>query len=364
MSVAKLAASEYCVTFEVGIEYTSRVALLCIINPLWQISYLIYICQMTPRCLNNIVYSMCMYPIKMKKNDEFFFIPCGKCYDCIKKKRSAWTARNMLEYKYSNSAYFVTLTYDDDKINNLDYELQTDLYLPNRLHYQGFMKRLRKRLDPIKVRYFMCHEYGTKTFRPHYHLILYFNEDFKLKNSFVQNLWSYGFTYTDPLNQARIHYVSKYLSKATYRYGLQKLDYMLHEGVFNYDDFVVEMKRYIIYKNSFIRCSRDPAIGSQILQDDKFVSYVRGYVNKYGHYPNLSIDGAVFPMPRYFILHMFSDEERAALCNDYEKSYNDELEYEASKLHTTKDRLRSDYLKLSNRRVKDLEKAISIKDFD
>ena len=35
------------------------------------------------------------------------------------------------------------------------------------------MKRLRKRFSGTTIRYFACTEYGGKTFRPHYHLILY-----------------------------------------------------------------------------------------------------------------------------------------------------------------------------------------------
>lgn len=51
------------------------------------------------------------------------------------------------------------------------------------------MKRLRKYLEPVKVRFFACGEYGDNTYRPHYHLILFgcdFRSDrrlYKLSNA-------------------------------------------------------------------------------------------------------------------------------------------------------------------------------------
>ena len=35
------------------------------------------------------------------------------------------------------------------------------------------MKRLRKKLHPLKIRFFHCGEYGDKTRRPHYHALIF-----------------------------------------------------------------------------------------------------------------------------------------------------------------------------------------------
>lgn len=60
---------------------------------------------------------------------------------------------------------FITLTYNDQHIPDgfdLDY---TD--------FQKFMKRLRKKFHPKKVRFFACGEYGETFTRPHFHACLF-----------------------------------------------------------------------------------------------------------------------------------------------------------------------------------------------
>lgn len=60
---------------------------------------------------------------------------------------------------------FITLTYDPE-------HLPADGSL-NKKHFQDFMKRLRKRLAPRKIRFYHCGEYGEKLSRPHYHAIIF-----------------------------------------------------------------------------------------------------------------------------------------------------------------------------------------------
>lgn len=60
---------------------------------------------------------------------------------------------------------FVTLTYDED-------HLPSDGSL-DREAFPLFMKRLRKSIEPAKVRYFHCGEYGDSGGRPHYHALLF-----------------------------------------------------------------------------------------------------------------------------------------------------------------------------------------------
>lgn len=60
---------------------------------------------------------------------------------------------------------FATLTYDDDHLpegGSLD-----------RRAFPLFLKRLRKSIEPAKVRYFHCGEYGERSGRPHYHALFF-----------------------------------------------------------------------------------------------------------------------------------------------------------------------------------------------
>lgn len=71
----------------------------------------------------------------------------------------------MLESFCHDASSFVTLTYDQDH-----------LPWPGTLkppHMRDFLKRLRKRLEPSKIRFFGVGEYGSNTWRPHYHLAIF-----------------------------------------------------------------------------------------------------------------------------------------------------------------------------------------------
>lgn len=68
-----------------------------------------------------------------------------------------------MEVKYSLASYFVTLTYDDDHTDGNVWKRDCQL----------FFKRFRK-IYTGKFKYFLCSEYGETTFRPHYHLHLFF----------------------------------------------------------------------------------------------------------------------------------------------------------------------------------------------
>ena len=92
-------------------------------------------------------------------------VGCGQCLPCRINKRREWTFRLELEASLHEHNSFVTLTYADQ-------------FLPedgsvNPRHTQLWLKRLRKVLDPRKVRFFLCGEYGDQTFRPHYHACLF-----------------------------------------------------------------------------------------------------------------------------------------------------------------------------------------------
>lgn len=95
--------------------------------------------------------------------------PCGHCLPCKINKARTWQHRIMLESRSHSKNAFVTLTYEDKflTINN-----KGDPILQKK-ELQKFLKRLRKMYPPNSIRYFAVGEYGDKTQRPHYHIMLF-----------------------------------------------------------------------------------------------------------------------------------------------------------------------------------------------
>lgn len=75
----------------------------------------------------------------------------------------------MHEAKMYAECVFITLTYDDEHLP--DGKVSRPTLVKSDL--QDFMKRLRYYIEPDKVRFFGCGEYGTLNKRPHYHLIIF-----------------------------------------------------------------------------------------------------------------------------------------------------------------------------------------------
>lgn len=135
------------------------------------------------------------------------YVPCGSCGACRANRRVEWSFRLKEELKQSTSAYFITLTYDEDSlpISSSGYPtlIKPDL--------QKFLKRFRKqqtKYTDAKIRYYAVGEYGTTTHRPHYHVIS-FNAHRATMDE-LSNIWKLGYITISPLNDARIHYTTKY----------------------------------------------------------------------------------------------------------------------------------------------------------
>lgn len=132
-------------------------------------------------------------------------VPCGKCPECAKRRASAWSFRLMQEEKVSSSAYFLTLTYD-----TLNVPISPNGFMTlNKRDCQLFFKRLRKaHPKDTKIKYYLVGEYGGKTNRPHYHVILY-NADINL----IQDAWKNGEIHYGLVEGASVGYTLKYISK-------------------------------------------------------------------------------------------------------------------------------------------------------
>lgn len=118
-----------------------------------------------------------IYRPAWKVNREFIQIPCGHCMSCRLEYSRQWANRCMLELLYYKSAFFVTLTYNENHVP-VDYTIDPEtgeakpVMTLRKRDLQLFMKRLRKRFGD-NIRFLGCGEYGSTTFRPHYHLVLF-----------------------------------------------------------------------------------------------------------------------------------------------------------------------------------------------
>lgn len=223
---------------------------------------------------------MCLSPINVRSpSGQKLNVDCGKCYQCLNKKRNQWTFRLLEELKVSKGAIFVTLTYDE---KYLPYgEDSKSIYCVDDI--QKFIRKLRddnKKYTKNQVRYFLVGERGETNQRVHYHAII-FNLNQKVVAR-IQEHWMLGFVKIGTATNASIHYTTKYILKNA---GQSKKDTML-------------------------LCSRRPFLGH---------SYINKAKKQY-HRSNLDITakmdfGKSVSMPRCIKSRIF-DNKTAKLANE------------------------------------------------
>lgn len=99
--------------------------------------------------------------------------PCGQCQPCRFNRRKTWAHRIMLESLCHADKVFIGLSYSEFHLPALDADVGR---LPPTLkpkHLQDWLKRLRKKVEPLKLRFYAVGEYGDQSWRPHYHVILF-----------------------------------------------------------------------------------------------------------------------------------------------------------------------------------------------
>lgn len=202
-------------------------------------------------------------------------VPCGKCKYCQLKK--SYNNKRLCDIEANNHeyTYFATLTYSKEYVpyislkpnksfsfsalqsysiypcnriaehENFDiypYFLPTDVFMSkeefndiisrvnstntqsnnriNVLYYhdiQNFLKRLRKNVSKFsnsQLRYYAVGEYGPEHYRPHWHVILYFNDKAISENivQVVSKSWKYGYTNTSKSRGKVSHYLTSYVN--------------------------------------------------------------------------------------------------------------------------------------------------------
>lgn len=145
---------------------------------------------------------------------------CGQCTPCRINRRRQWAWRQWFESLSHEENCFVTLTYaPGQEPGNPDHGANTGSLSPEDVRL--WLYRLRKALAPIRVRYFLCGEYGDQAGRPHYHLSLFGVSGFtvvphacgKTIPQIIEETWAKGLIHVGEFNEITAQYVCGYIVK-------------------------------------------------------------------------------------------------------------------------------------------------------
>lgn len=241
-------------------------------------------------------------------------IPCGQCLECKINLSKQWADRCTLEamsYR-PDQCTFITLTIDQDHLFSefisdcIDLESGEIFHVPEvqKRPLQLFLKRVRAAFPDNKLRFFGCGEYGSKNYRPHYHLLLYgldfhdlkpledsvagISGDSLYQSDTLDKLWNKGMAAVAPFSWASAAYVARYTTKKLY----SKEEREARDRIIVYDGIEfqnsVDFQRYLTsgevvraeyktqnsferyklvhthqFTSPFIQMSRRPGIGSE-----------------------------------------------------------------------------------------------------
>lgn len=208
-------------------------------------------------------------PIDHSLPYDLFTVRCSKCIGCRQDHARDWALRCEHELREHEDSCFLTLTYDKNHLPEGRTLVMRDLQL--------FFKRLRKKYGE-GIRYIASGEYGSKTHRPHYHVIL-FGLDFQDKKQYyrtgskfplftsksLSDIWTAGNALIGSANKETAGYVCRYTMKKT------------------------NQRDYVGRRAPFLTMSRRPGIGfnffkkyaQSIFPKDYIVSLVKGVYKKF-----------------------------------------------------------------------------------
>lgn len=230
------------------------------------------------------------------KKDTGIPFPCGKCYQCKQRRVSGWSFRLLKEAERSCSAFFVTLTYDSE---HMPLTSKTYMTLFKR-HLTLWFKKLRK-INDTTLKYYAVGEYGGKSKRPHYHVILFnaslesligykYMVQHRLGNIILDGkmphkctTWEHGHITVGQLTEASCAYTLKYISKAS------KIPE--HKN----DDRIPEFS------------NMSKGMGLNYVTEQQIEFHRADLNNRY----NIGLkDGKKISMPRYYKKHFYTENER------------------------------------------------------
>lgn len=217
---------------------------------------------------------------------ELFRLPCGGCIGCRLEYARQWSVRMHGHSQMNPIKSFLTLTYDEQNLPK-----HSSL---NVIDIQKFLKRFRKAIDPIKITYLQCGEYGDEYNRPHHHMALWgyeFPDLVQIENTKqghsqwhsdeLEKHWTHGRCTISELTYESSNYIARYiLKKVTGKAAEQHYEQL--------DEITGEL---VQVKPEFITMSRNPAIGK---------SWIQKYMTDVYPSDELVIKGKIQQPPIYY----------------------------------------------------------------
>ena len=140
--------------------------------------------------------------------------PCGRCVRCKVRLKRQWTARLIAEHlgQPTRPPLFVTLTYAPEQLPT-GISKNGDVYHPlQKDDLATFLGELRE--SSKDFRYYAVGEYGERSGRPHYHLLVFPGPTFPVSLLHPsEEVWDKGYTYTGIARDKAISYVAGYCVK-------------------------------------------------------------------------------------------------------------------------------------------------------
>lgn len=227
-------------------------------------------------------------------DDNEVTLPCGRCIGCRLDYSRNWAVRCVHEAQMHLENSFITLTFNPEHLPE-DRSVHKE-------HLQKFFKRLRKQIEPKKIRYFACGEYGDENKRPHYHAIVFGHsfpdklpwtkrdDTLLYRSASLEKAWSdsngpIGYCSVGDVTFQSAAYVARYAIK---KMNLDKRDPDAYERHYTHVD--QETGEIFKVQPEFCVMSRRPGIGKEWLE--KFKSDTdKDFI---------TIDGKTFSLPKYY----------------------------------------------------------------
>lgn len=213
-------------------------------------------------------------------------LPCGQCLGCRIERARSWAVRCVHEASLHERNCFLTLTYSPQQLPDSGSLVKEDCQL--------FLKRMRKACG--KFRYLLCGEYGSRTFRPHYHAIIFgldfgfdrilavsttASSEFPLYRSpTLERLWGKGIVMIGEVSFTSAGYVARYtLKKSVGKDNSQyrRIDIFTGEEYFVAPEFVIMSRRPGIGAGWLKKWRSDVYPSDEVIQDGKRVKVPRYY---------------------------------------------------------------------------------------